>query len=283
MHDKNTGNDEGDWGSLKVWPDQGLTQLKQTSLSCWRLYLTCCCFISKLIISQTHHRPALLWCHGGRSVWTAVQINTTHVQRELYVNVFEIWPDWCLCAHLPFLSQIWDDWRRQKQNQSESLLSDDGGHNRRLSDYGYSWQTGEYVPLSGRHSPAHVCTVILIIQKTSLVIRKEVPHALHHQQEFGGWHQRCWSLLFLKVLYANCVKLMWVVTHWCACLFRFPPCRHVCIELYELQGWCQRPPPFSALWTYSMCVWVLKVVSFLLQSAMRCRPFDWSCVHEAVV
>lgn len=83
--------------------------------------------------------------------------DATHAQAEPRINVFEVWPGWRSRAYLPlffpflFFSQIWDDWRGQKQDQSEGLLSDDGGYNQRLSDDGHPWQAGECVPPSGPH------------------------------------------------------------------------------------------------------------------------------------
>lgn len=59
----------------------------------------------------------------------------------------------------------------------------------------------------------------------------------YHQEEVGGVPQRWWSLLLSKVLYANWVKPMWMVTvttHWGRL-----PCHYVYSELL-CEEWLSR-------------------------------------------
>lgn len=173
-----------------------------------------------------------------------------------------------------FSVQIRDDWRRQKQNQSESLLCDDGGHNRGLSGNGHPWQTGECVPRSSYHSPAHICCYTHH-PKDLFSSKKRSPMYFTTRRKSevclkdGGpsYCQRCYMLIGGNPC-GHYVYSELLCEEWLSRLGSV-----LAAVLWEASEVVPKPPP-PVVSVRNMHIWVLKVVSFLLQmwmpTALRC-------------
>lgn len=115
---------------------------------------------------------------------SCANLHHTSTERASHECVWN--PTWLMVMCIPafFLkSQIWDDWRRQKQNESENVLCDDGGHNLRLFDDDHLWQRGEYVRPS---SPCDIFRLLYQSSKRRLNFEEKKSHPFCQQQEFGG-------------------------------------------------------------------------------------------------